>query len=388
MPTYADRVAPFGTTIFSEINTLAQEYNALNLSQGRPDFDGPQVMLEAAIDAIRTGKGNQYPPGVGIPEFKQAVAKHAQDHYGLPIDWQTGVIASAGASEGIYSAVLGVVNPGDEVILIEPYFDIYRPAVEWADAKPVFVPMRPPEWRIDEDELRAAFNDKTRAIILNTPHNPTGRVFDMDELSLIAELCQRYDTIVIADEVYEHLTYGDAKHIPISTLPGMFERTLTVSSAAKTFSVTGWKVGWVMGHPELVTGAWRIRQNISFAVNHPGQWGIVRAMELGQAYYDEYQAMYTHKRALLSEALTGAGFKISEPEGAFYIMADFSDLFEGDDVAFTKHLITEAEVACIPPSAFFCPEHKYIAHNHVRFTFCKRDEILEEAAQKLKKLRS
>ncbi|QPC80569.1 aminotransferase class I/II-fold pyridoxal phosphate-dependent enzyme [Phototrophicus methaneseepsis] len=387
MPTYAQRVVPFGTTIFSEINELAQKHNALNLSQGKPDFDGPQVMLDAAIESIRTGQANQYPPGYGIPEMRQAVADHAQHFYNLPITPQD-VLISSGAAEGVYAAIMGVVNPGDEVILIEPYFDVYLPIVEWAGAVPVFVPMRPPEWRFDPEELRAAFSEKTRAIIINTPHNPTGRVYDKEELAVIADLCKEFDAIVISDEVYEHLTYEEAKHTPISTLPGMFERTLTVSSAAKTFSVTGWKVGWIMGAPELLTGAWRIRQNVTFAVNHPGQVGVACALQLGADYYDAYHAMYASKRQILIDGLEAAGLKVSSPEGAFYIMADFSDIFDGDDVDFTKYLISEVGVACIPPSAFFSPEHKHLAKDHVRFTYCKVDDVLLAGAEKLAKLRA
>lgn len=388
MPTFANRVAGFGTTIFSEINDLALKHNAVNLGQGRPDFDGPQEMIQAAAEAMLSGKANQYPPGMGIFSLRRNVANHVKAFYDLEIDPETGVCVTSGAAEGVYSAIMSVVNPGDEVILIEPYFDTYLPIIEWAGGIPVYVPMHPPEWTFDPDELRAAFNEKTRVIVINNPHNPTGRVYTHDELTLIAELCQKYDVIVIADEVYEHLVYDKARHMPIVTLPGMFDRTITVSSAAKTFSATGWKVGWAYGHPELITGVWRIHQNVTFALNHPGQVGVAYALGMNGSYYEELQAMYTAKRDLLLSGLKNAGLKALAPQGAFYIMADFSDVFDGDDMAFTKHLISEIGVACIPPSAFFCEEHKHLTRSYVRFTYCKTDDILQQAAEKMLKLRA
>jgi N-succinyldiaminopimelate aminotransferase len=387
MPAIANRVAALGTTVFSEINMLAAQYNAVNLGQGRPDYDGPAEAIAAAAESMQSGKANQYPPGMGIAPLREGIAAHIRQFYELELDVDAGIVVTCGAAEGVYSAILSVVNPGDEVILIEPYFDTYLPALEWAGGVPVYVPMRPPAWTFDPAELRAAFTEKTRAIILNTPHNPTGRVFTPEELALIAELCREHDVIVIADEVYEHLVYGAAHHTPIATLPGMLERTLTVSSGAKTFSFTGWKVGWVYGHPDLVTGVWRVHQNVTFALNHPGQFGIARALELGADYYAGLKTMYTAKRDLLLEGLRAAGLKAETPAGAFYIMADFSDVFDGDDVAFTKHLISQIGVACIPPSAFFCDAHKHITHSHVRFSYCKNDSTLEAAVERLAKLR-
>ena len=388
MPSIAQRVAGTATTIFTEINILAQRYDAINLGQGRPDFDGPDSVIEAAVSALRSGHANQYPHGYGISELRQAISHHSQRFYGMDIDPEQGVIVTAGASEGIYSAIMGIVNPGDEVILIEPYFDIYLPAIEWAGGKPVYVPLHPPSWTLDPDELRAAFGPRTRAIIVNSPHNPTGRVFSAEELALIAELCQEHDVIVIADEVYEHLTFDGIRHQPLATLPGMFERTITVSSAAKTFSVTGWKVGWTYGHPDLIAGVWRVHQNITFAVHHPSQFAIAHALMLDDSYYAGYQAAYTQKRDILHQALTSAGLKADAPEGAFYIMADFSELHPGDDLAFARYLIEEAGVACIPPSTFYSPEHQYLGKKHVRFAFCKHDEVLHAAGERLLNLRS
>ncbi|MCB9453714.1 MAG: aminotransferase class I/II-fold pyridoxal phosphate-dependent enzyme [Anaerolineaceae bacterium] len=271
MPTTARRVSTFGTTIFTEINSLAQEYNAVNLGQGRPDFDGPQAVIEAAVAALRSGQANQYPPGPGTPEFKTGVANHALRFYDMDIDPANGVLVTPGATEAVFCSIMGLVDPGDEVIVIEPFFDSYVPGIIMAGAVPVYVPLRPPDWAFDADELRAAFTPRTRALILNTPHNPTGRVFTREELQTIADLCQEYDVTVISDEVYEHLVFEDARHIPIATLPGMFERTVSIGSAGKTFGMTGWKVGWVYGHPEIVAGVKRAQQFVSFATNHLAQ---------------------------------------------------------------------------------------------------------------------
>jgi len=386
MPTIAQRVQQHGTTIFSEINALAQQHDTINLGQGRPDFDGPTEIIEATVEALRSGLANQYPPGLGISDLRQAISAHAQRRYGLSVNPDDGIIVTCGASEGIFSAIMGIVNPGDEVILIEPYFDIYLPAIEWAGGIPVYVPMYPPEWRYDPEELRSAFGPRTRAIILNTPHNPTGRVLKRDELQLIAELCQEHDVIAISDEVYEHLTYEEAKHIPIATLPGMAERTLTISSAAKTYSFTGWKVGWVMGDPSLITGAWRIHQNVTFAINHPAQVGITHALRMPEDYYTNLRHDYAQKREHLLATLQSSGFKSFAPEGAFYIMADFTGLHDGDANDFTRFLITEIGVACIPPATFFSPEHRHLARQWVRFAFCKRDDVLQSASDRLTRL--
>jgi len=382
----AHRVAGLGTTIFSEINDLAAQYKAVNLGQGRPDFDGPRVVIDAAVAAMQDGRANQYPPGLGIAPLRQGIAAHVQDFYGLEINSETGVVVTSGAAEGVYAAIMALVNPGDEVILIEPFFDTYLPAVQWAGGVPVYVPLHPPAWTFNVDELRAAFTERTRAIILNTPHNPTGRVFTRDELAMIAALCLEHDVMVISDEVYEHLTYDLAKHIPMASLPYMFERTLTVSSAAKTFSLTGWKIGWVYGPDTLVTGVWRVHQNVTYALNHPRQYGITEALNLDAEYYIDLQAMYTHKRDLLLAGLRAAGLIADAPQGSFYVMADFSRVFDGDDVDFTRFLIREIGVACIPPSTFFSDDHKHLTRSHVRFAFCKEDAVLEQAVERLAKL--
>ncbi|TMD70556.1 MAG: aminotransferase class I/II-fold pyridoxal phosphate-dependent enzyme [Chloroflexi bacterium] len=387
MPIPAFRVATFGTTIFTEINTLAQQYGALNLGQGKPDFDTPPDIVEQLVQALRSGQYNQYAPGPGTPSLRKAVADHAARFYNLEIDAANGVVVTAGATEGILSAILGLVDPGDEVIVIEPFYDSYVPNILMAGAVPVYVPLHPPDWTFDPDELRAAFSEKTRALILNTPQNPTGRVFTRKELMLIAKLCSAYDATVIADEVYEHLTFGDARHIPIATLPDMFERTVTVSSAGKLFSATGWKVGWVYGHPDLVAGVGRAHQFVTFAVHHPTQEAVAYALNLPDAYYEGFRSMYETKRRLMMSALDGGGLKYQAPEGTYFIMADYSDVFDGTPMEFTRHLIKEIGVACVPPETLYGREHAHIGRGYVRFAFCKGDDVLRQVKERLARLR-
>lgn len=388
MPSFANRVSPFGTTIFTEINQLAQQHQAVNLGQGRPDFDGPDEIIEAAASALRNPGVNQYAPGPGHMGLREGIARHAGVFYNLDIDPVSGVVVTAGATQGVFSAIVGLVDPGDEVIIIEPYFDSYVPGVLMASATPVFVPMHPPNWTFVEDELRAAFNEKTKAIILNTPNNPTGRVYTRRELQLIADLCIEHDVIVISDEVYEHLIYEGHQHIAIASLDGMFERTVTVGSAGKTFGMTGWKIGWVYGHPELMKGIWRAHQFIVFATNHPTQAAVAHAFTLGNSYYEEYQALYTRKRDLVMQVIDAAGMLAIQPEGTYFVMGDFSQIFDGNDVEFCKYLIESVGVATIPPSAFFSPQHKHLAENHIRFAFCKSDETLEQAAERMMQIRA
>lgn len=386
MPIFAHRVETFGTTIFTEVNVLAQQHNALNLGQGKPDFDTPANIVAELVKAAQSGYLNQYAPGPGTVSLRHAVARHAARFYGLDIDPDKGVITTAGATEGILSCVLGLVNPGDEVIVLEPFYDSYVPNILMAGATPVFVPLYPPTWTFDPDELRAAFTQKTRALILNSPHNPTGRVFSREELSLIAELCIEHDVIVISDEVYEHLTLGASTYIPIATLPGMFERTVTVSSGGKSFSSTGWKIGWVYGHPDVLDGVARAHQFTVFAVNHPAQEAIAYALDQPDSYYTDIKALYEAKLHLLMSSLEGSGLKYNAPQGTYFIMTDFSDVFAGMPLEFTRHLIREIGVACIPPETMYSQEHVHIGKNYVRFSFCKSDEALLQAQGLLAKL--
>jgi N-succinyldiaminopimelate aminotransferase len=386
MSTSAHRVSTFGTTVFTEINTLAQQYNALNLGQGKPDFDTPPDIIIHLVQAAQAGQYNQYAPGPGTTSLRQAIVDHAGRFYDLDIDPMRGVVVTSGATEGIFAAILGLVDPGDEVIVIEPFYDSYVPNIIMAHAVPVCVPLHPPTWTLDVNELRAAFTSKTRALILNTPQNPSGRVFTRQELSLIAELCRDHDVTVIADEVYEHLVFAPAQHIPIATLPGMFERTVTVSSAGKLFSATGWKIGWVSGPPALVDGVARAHQFITFAVHHPSQEAIAYALNLPEPYYNSFRSMYETKRRLMLSALDSAGLKYFTPEGTYFIMADYSDVFDGTPLEFTRYLTREIGVACIPPESFYSQEHAYIGHGYVRFAFCKSDELLGQAQERLAKL--
>ncbi len=383
MSAYAQRVATFGTTIFTEINVLAQQYHALNLGQGKPDFDTPPDIVEQLVRAAQSGQQNQYAPGSGTASLHKAIADHAARFYGMEIDQNRGIIVTSGATEGIFAAILGLVDPGDEVIVIEPYYDSYVPNILMANAVPVYVPLHPPTWTFDTDELRAAFSSKTRAILLNTPHNPSGRVFTRQELTLIADLCIEHDVIVIADEVYEHLLFGNAQHIPIATLPNMFERTVTVSSAGKLFSATGWKIGWVYGHPDLIEGVARAHQFITFAVHHPSQEAIAYALNLPDSYFTSFQAMYSTKRDLMMSALDGGGLTYVAPEGTYFLMANYTGIFDGTPMECTRYLIKELGVACIPPESFYSRHHAHIGHGYVRFAFCKSDELLGEVKERL-----
>jgi N-succinyldiaminopimelate aminotransferase len=388
MPTTSNRVAPYGTTIFAEINQLAAQHNAINLGQGRPDFDGPPDIIAAAVTALHDGRFNQYPPMPGSVAMRGAIANHAGAFYGLDVDPNGGVIITAGATEAIFSSVLGLVDPGDEVILIEPFFDSYVPNLTFAGAKPVYVPLRLPGWTLDPAELRAAFSEKTRALIWNSPQNPTGRVFSREEMMLVADLCKEFDVTVISDEVYEHLTFGDSRHIPIATLPGMFERTVTVSSLGKSYSVTGWKIGWVYGPNNLISGVQRAHQFVTYAVMGPAQEAGAYALAQPGTYYEELQAMYSSKRDILMDGLKAAGFKFMAPEGTYFIMADFSDLYDGDAVSFARYLTTEIGVGCIPPAPFYSDSNRYIGDNWARFAFCKSDDTLRAANERLLQLKN
>jgi N-succinyldiaminopimelate aminotransferase len=387
MSASANRVATFGTTVFTEINALAQQYNALNLGQGKPDFDTPPDIILHLVQAAQAGQYNQYAPGSGTASLRRAIVDHAGRFYNLDIDPVQGVVVTSGATEGIFAAILGLVDPGDEVIVIEPFYDSYVPNILMAHAVPICVPLHPPTWTLDVDELRAAFSSKTRALILNTPQNPSGRVFTRQELGRIAELCIEHDVTVIADEVYEHLVFAPAQHIPIATLPGMFERTVTVSSAGKLFSATGWKIGWVSGPPALVDGVARAHQFITFAVHHPSQEAITYALNLPGTYYDAFRVMYETKRRLMLSALDSAGLKYFTPEGTYFVMADYSDVFEGTPLEFTRYLTREIGVACIPPESFYSQEHAHIGQGYVRFAFCKSDELLGQVQERLARLR-
>ncbi len=384
MTILAQRVSNFGTTIFFEMTNLANQYQAVNLGQGFPDFSGPDFLKQAAIQAIQ-GDINQYAPGSGRLNLREAIAQKMARHYGLSVDPVTEVTVTSGATEAIFSAIMGLVNPGDEVILFEPYYDSYLPSVQMAGGVPRFYTLRPPDWAIDPQALAALFSTKTKLIVINTPHNPTGKVYSEAELRLIAHLCQSHDVIAVVDEVYEHIVFDGCQHIPLATLPGMANRTVTISSSGKTFSMTGWKVGWAVASPELNQAVFRVHQFVTYSGAAPLQEAIATALQTSTDYYAELAAMYQANRDFLAGMLYEAGLTPIMPQGTYFIMVDISPLDFPDDVTFCRYLTTEIGVAAIPPSAFY--RNPADGATLARFAFCKTRSTLEEAARRLKKLK-
>jgi aspartate/methionine/tyrosine aminotransferase len=350
----------------------------VNLGQGFPDFDGPEVVKGAAIEAIRAGHG-QYAPMAGVAALREAIAAR----YGERVDPERHVTVTAGCTEAIPSVLLGLVDPGDEVVLFEPYYDSYRACVAMAGATAKFVTLRAPDFCFDEAELRAAFSNKTKAVLVNTPHNPTGRVLTREELECIGRLCEEFDAIAVCDEVYEELVF-EGEHVRMAELPGMWERTVTMSSLGKTFSLTGWKIGWVVAPEGLTAGVRAAHQFLTYAVNTPMQHAAAVALGMGEEYFDVLRAGYRAKRDMLCGALDAIGFGVRAPAGTYFVLADHSGFGFGDDVAFCKHLIEEVGVAAIPPTAFY--EDKEAGRHLVRFAFCKREETLRAAVERLGKL--
>src|SRR6185295_13901891 len=317
----AQRVSGFGTTVFVEINALAREYNAVNLGQGAPDFDGPAEVLTAAVSAVNSAL-NQYAPGIGMPAVREAIATHAARFYGQTIDSETEVLVTSGATEAVFAAILGIADAGDEIIVFEPVYDSYVPNMVMAGVTPRYVPLRGDQWTFDPDELARAFTPRTRAIIINTPHNPTGKVYSRKELSLIAALCQKHNVVAITDEVYEHILYDDAAHTRLATLPGMAERTLTISSLGKTFSVTGWKIGWASGPASLVAGVRAAKQFMTFAGGTPFQHAGAAALRMDDGWYAAFSLELQTKRDHLIAGLSAAGLEVSTPQGTYFANAD------------------------------------------------------------------
>lgn len=380
------RLAEFGTTIFAEMSALATATGAINLGQGFPDTDGPEEIREAAVRALRDGHGNQYPPGPGVPELRTAIAAHQEHRYGLSFDPDREVLVTAGATEAIAASLLALVEPGDEVVALEPYYDSYAASIALAGGTRVPVTLRPDggAFRLDLDELRAAVTDRTRLLLINTPHNPTGTVLTREELTAIAALAVERDLLVITDEVYEHLTFGDAGHIPLATLPGMRERTVTIGSAYKTFSFTGWKVGWVTASPELVTAVRSAKQFLTYVASGPFQYAVAEALALPDSYYDAFRADMSARRDLLADGLAAAGFEVFRPAGTYFVTTDIRPLGESDGFAFCRALPERAGVVAIPNAVFY--DHREAGAPFVRFAFCKRIPVLEEAVDRLKKL--
>ncbi|MBJ3805700.1 pyridoxal phosphate-dependent aminotransferase [Streptomyces flavofungini] len=396
------RLAEFGTTIFAEMSALAVRTGAINLGQGFPDTDGPEEVREAAVRALRDGRGNQYPPGPGVPELRAAVAAHQERHYGLSYDPDREVLVTAGATEAIAASLLALVEPGDEVIALEPYYDSYAASIALAGGTRVPVTLRPGEgpgggaadrrFVLDLDELRAAVTPRTRLLLLNTPHNPTGTVLTREELAAIAELAVERDLLVVTDEVYEHLVFTDEvtpAHLPLASFPGMRERTVTIGSAGKTFSFTGWKVGWVTSTPELVTAVRSAKQYLTFVASGPFQYAVAEALALPESYFTGIREDLRAKRDLLSAGLTAAGFEVYRPQGTYFITTDIRPLGEdrshgGDGFAFCRALPERAGVVAIPNAVFY--DHRDAGAPFVRFAFCKRTEVLADAVERLKAL--
>ncbi|MFF2657433.1 pyridoxal phosphate-dependent aminotransferase [Kitasatospora sp. NPDC058032] len=377
------RLAGMGTTIFAEMSALATATGSINLGQGFPDTDGPEEVREAAVRALREGRGNQYPPGPGVPELRQAIAGHQQRFYGLTYDPDTEVLVTAGATEAIAAALLALLEPGDEVIAFEPFYDSYAACIAMAGATRVPLTLRAPDFRPDLDELRALITPRTRLLLINTPHNPTGTVLTPDELTAIAELAVEHDLLVVTDEVYEHLVFTGAHH-PVAALPGMRERTVSISSAGKTFSFTGWKVGWVTGTPELVAAVRTAKQYLTYVSAGPFQYAVAEALNLPDGYFEGLRADLRHKRDLLAEGLTAAGFRVFRPEGTYFITTDITPLGEKDGVAFCRTLPERCGVVAIPNAVFY--DDAEAGRPLVRFTFCKRTAVLEEAVDRLSRL--
>jgi N-succinyldiaminopimelate aminotransferase len=378
----AQRVAGFGTTIFAEMTALAEAHQAVNLGQGFPDFAAPDFLKAAAKAAIDADL-NQYAPSIGRLRLRQAIAQKMADQYGYTADPHHEILITHGATEALFATILGLVNPGDEVIIFEPFYDAYVPAVQLAGGVPRFYTLRPPDWAIDPDELAALFNDRTRLIIVNTPHNPTGKVYNREELDLIADLCQRHDVLAMTDEVYEHIIFDGRSHHLLANLPGMAERTVTISSLGKTFSVTGWKVGWVIARPNLVQAAYRMHQYMTFAIVNPMQEAAAVALETAatNSYYHDLSSRYRARRDYLVTILTDAGLTPIVPQGGYFVMVDISRLDFADDVDFCHRLTKEAGVAAIPPSAFY--HDPADGAGLARFAFCKSMGLLQKASARL-----
>jgi N-succinyldiaminopimelate aminotransferase len=378
------RLAEFGTTIFAEMSALAVATGAINLGQGFPDTDGPEEVREAAVRALRDGRGNQYPPGPGIPELRTAIAEHQLRRYGLAYEPDTEVLVTAGATEAIAAALLALVEPGDEVVALEPYYDSYAASIALAGGRRVPVTLRPHDgsFRLDLDELRAAVTGRTRLLLINTPHNPTGTVLTRAELAAIAELAVERDLLVVTDEVYEHLVFGDAEHVPLAAFPGMRERTVTIGSAGKTFSFTGWKVGWVTGAPGVVAAVRSVKQFLTYVASGPFQYAVAEALRLPDSYFAGFRADMLAKRDLLAGGLERAGFKVFRPAGTYFITTDIRPLGESDGFTFCRALPERCGVVAIPNAVFY--DHREQGAPFVRFAFCKREEVLREAAQRLR----
>jgi N-succinyldiaminopimelate aminotransferase len=372
----------YGTTIFAEMSALADATGAINLGQGFPDTDGPEVVKQAAIEAIAAGR-NQYPPGAGIPELRRAVAAHQERFYGLRFDPDTEVLVTSGATEGVAAALLALCEPGDEVVMFEPYYDAYAAVVALAGARRRVVPLRPPAFAFDPAALAAAIGDRARVLVLNSPHNPTGKVFGDDELAEIARLCVRHDLVAVTDEVYEHLVF-EGRHRPLATFPGMRDRTVTVSSAGKAFSLTGWKVGWACASPPLLEAVRTVKQFLTYVNSAAYQAAIAVGLRLDDGYFTALAADLRDRRDRLCEGLAAAGLEVHVPQGTYFVTTDVHPLGVDDGTAFCRSLPERAGLVAVPMRVFY--DDPDAGRTLVRWACCKRPEVLDEAARRLARL--
>jgi len=379
----AQRVHYFTESVIREMTRLANQHGAINLGQGMPDFDPPQEVKDAACKAIQDGF-NQYAITWGAPVLRQAIARKVRTFNKL--DWcdpDAHVTVCCGATECMMASMLALIDPGDEVVIFQPFYENYGPDALLSGARPVWVPLHPPQWRFDPDELRRAFTSRTRAVILNTPNNPTGRVFTREELAFIAELCIEHDVLALSDEIYEHILYVDRPHVSIASLPGMAERTVTISGFSKTFSVTGWRLGWCIAPAEITGGIRKAHDFLTVGAPHPLQIAGAAALALPPTYYDELREGYRRRRDLFLPYLRQAGFAVFEPEGAYYVMTDIAPLGGSDDAEFVRQMIRDVGVSAVPGSSFYSPHEA--GRTKVRFMFAKKDETLRTAGERLLK---
>lgn len=379
-PFLADRLQGFGTTIFTQMSALAVETNSVNLGQGFPDTDGPEEVAEAARQAITDGH-NQYPMLPGIPSLREAVSEHRARFRNQQFDPNGEILITAGATEALAAAMLAMTGPGDEVVTFEPYYDSYAAGIALSGATRKVVTLRAPDWAFDPDELRAAFTPNTKVLLLNTPHNPTGKVFSHEEMSLIAELCCEHDVVAVTDEVYEHLVF-EGEHLVLATYPGMAERTLTVSSAGKIFSFTGWKIGWACGPADMVAAVRTAKQFLTFAGGGPFQHAVAVGLRLGDDFYDGYTAEMRAKRERLCSGLAETGLDVLPPDGTYFASCDIRSIGETNGIDFCLSLPERAGVVAVPTMVFY--DDKDAGAPIIRFAFCKKDEVIDEAVTRLK----
>jgi len=384
----AHRVQYFRESVIREMTRLANRHNAINLAQGMPDFQTPESLKDAACRAIMDGH-NQYAITWGAPVLRQAIASKAATFNQIPdVDPDKHITVCCGATECMMAAMLATVNAGDEVVVFQPFYENYGPDGLLSGAKLVWVNLHEPDWRFDREELSRAFNERTRAIIINTPGNPTGKVFTRDELSFIAELCMKHDVLAITDEIYEHIIYDGTPHVSIASLPGMRDRTITISGLSKTFSVTGWRLGWCIANEEITTGIRRVHDFLTVGAPHPLQVAGAAALALPDSYYDKLCEDYKRRRGILLGYLKEAGFRFEEPRGAYYVMTDVSsfDLGATDDTDFVRKMVEQFGVAGVPGSSFFFPASN--GHSKVRFMWAKKDETLHAAGERLMRMKA